>query len=388
MTLFYDRAAISGSARITKEGYFVADALVAKANNIQDYRRGELGITDGDPNALVRVFRPESAVFAVDSLRSASRLPITIAHPPVLVDATNWREYAKGETGEEILRDGEFIRVPIRVTDAGAVHTVQDDHREFSLGYQANIELRAGEYQGQAYDAVLSDIRYNHLAACKSARGGPELTITDERVTPAQEVHPVSTIMVDGFSVNLTDAAATGAAIGKLVAERDALKIDIAAKDDKAVKDAAELVTKDAKIIELTDAAEKAKLTPAQLRDAATGYARTIADAKRLGVAVTDDMSADDAKKAAVTAKMGDAAKSYTDEHVAIAFDTLVAGLPAETGATPPPGTPPAVVRDALGQVIGDGANVVDANKAFEDARSKRFQRLETAHQGAVSTGA
>ena len=45
---FHDRATISGKARITREGYFVADALVAKANNIQDYRAVELGpMVDG-----------------------------------------------------------------------------------------------------------------------------------------------------------------------------------------------------------------------------------------------------------------------------------------------------------------------------------------------------
>ena len=112
---FHDRATISGKARITREGYFVADALVATPNNIQDYRAVELGLTDRDPGQVVRVFRPEAAVFAVDTILSASRLPITLDHPPTLVDASNWREYAKGETGEEIMRDGEFMRVPIRV---------------------------------------------------------------------------------------------------------------------------------------------------------------------------------------------------------------------------------------------------------------------------------
>jgi hypothetical protein len=387
MTIFYDRATISGQARITKEGYFVADALVAKANNIQEYRAAELGLTDRDPTEVIRVFRPEREIFAVDSLKTASRMPITLDHPPAMVDANNWREFARGETGEEILRDGEFLRVPIRVTDAGAVMSVQRDRQEFSLGYAAKIEMRAGEYQGQAYDAELADIRYNHLAACKNARGGPELRITDERDTslPAQGVQPVNAILVDGFSVNLTDAAATGAAISKLVAERDALKIDISARDTTITARDAELVTKGEEITRLTDDLAKAKLTPAQLRDAAAAHAKTIADAKRLGVTVTDDMSADDARKAAVAAKMGDKAAAYDDAQLAVAFDTLVAGLPADGGGAPP-ATPP--VRDALGAVIGDTANVVDANQAFADARAKRFQRMETAHTGAVSTGA
>lgn len=383
MTLFYDRATI-GTARITPQGYLVADALVAKANNIQEYRAAELGLTDRDPNDVVRVFRPENQVFAVDSLKSASRMAITLDHPVkdgagVMVDANNWREFARGETGEEILRDGEFIRVPIRVTDAGAVDSVLHDRQEFSLGYAARIELTPGTFNDQAYDASLADIRYNHLAACKSARGGPELRITDERtIVPTREVPIMSTVTVDGFSVNLTDAAATGAAIAKLVAERDALVIDNSAEKGKVVAKDAELTTAQGEITTLKDELAAAKLTPAQLRDAAGAYAKTLADAKRLGVTVTDDMDTLAAKRAAVSAKMGDAAKDYSDDHVAIAFDTLVAGLPAVDA--PPAGTPP--VRDALGAVIGDTANVVDAEQAFADARAKRFARMETAHLG------
>lgn len=388
MTLFYDRAQISGRATITKEGYFVADALVAKANNIQSYRAAELGLTDRDPNDVVRVFRPERAVFAVDSLKTASRLPITIDHPVkdgagVMVDAANWREFVRGETGEEILRDGDFIRVPIRVTDAGAVTAVQRDHQEFSLGYGARLELTPGVHDGQAYDAELTDISYNHLAACVAARGGPELRITDERTAiPAQGVQPVTIATIDGLPVNLADATAAKTVVEKLVADRDSAVVDNKAHLRTIAERDATIATRDGEIITLKDELEKAKLTPAQLRDAGVAHAKTVADGKRLGVAVTDEMSADDVRKAAVTAKLGDKAANYTADQFAAAFDSLVANLPADGDA------PSAPVRDALGAIIGDAANVVDAGKAFTDARNKRFERFGTAHKAAASTGA
>lgn len=375
---FHDRATISGKARITPEGYFVADALVARANNIQDYRASELGITDRDANAVVRVFRPESEVFHADSIKSASRLPITLDHPPVLVDASNWREFAKGETGEEIMRDGEFMRVPIRVNDAGAVGSIQTDRQEFSMGYEARIDLTPGVHDGQAYDARLADIRYNHLAACKLARGGPELRITDERQI-AQGVEPVTTKVIDGLPVNLADPATAVAVVDRLVAARDAANTDCGAHLATIATRDADISTKDAEITRLTDELGKAKLTPAQLRDAATSHARILADAKRLGVAITDDMDADTARKAAVTAKIGDKAAAYNDDQVAVAFDALVAGLPAEGQ----PGGPVPVVDATLNGVLGDQTGVVvDGNKAFADARQKRFDRYENAHRG------
>jgi hypothetical protein len=357
---------------------------VARANNIQAYRASELGITDRDPNSVVRVFRPASEVFSVDSLRTASRLPITLDHPvkdgqAVMVDASNWREFAKGESGEEILRDGEFVRVPIRITDAAAVNSVQHERPEFSLGYAAQISLQSGVHDGEPYDAVMTNLRYNHLAACKAARGGAELRITDERTVPIIGAPAVTIRTINGISVNLTDATAVASAIDTLVADRDSAVTDLKGARSTIAERDATIAARDAEIVRLTDELGKAKLTPAQLRDAAAVYARTIADAKRLGVTVTDEMDAEAAQRAAVNAKIGDKAKAYTPEQVAVAFDALVAQLPADDGKG---GTP---VVDALGKVIGDAANVTDARAAFGEARAKRFERFNTAHLGAAA---
>lgn len=387
MTLFYDRATISGGARITPEGYFVADALVARANNVQEYRASELGLNDRDPNSIVRVFRPESEVFAADSVRTAVRLPITLDHPvkngvPVMVDATNWKEFAGGQTGEDVLRDGEFLRVPLRITDADAVRSVKDDRQEFSLGYSAKIKLESGTFADQAYDAVLSDIRYNHLAACVAARGGSELRIVDERppVTPAATgANAVKNILVDGLPVNVADAAAAEATISKLLTDRAAAQADV--QDTRAKLSTAEttIAARDAEIVGLKDELGKAKLSPQALRDAAASYARTVATAKALGATVTDAMDEPAARKAAVVAKLGDKAAAYNDEQVATAFDVLAAQLPA--GSTTPAAPGAAPVTDALAAVIGDQPQAQgDQAKAFTDARAKRFSRYENAH--------
>lgn len=382
MTLFYDRATISGKARITPQGYFVADALVARANNIQDYRAGELGLTDRDPNAVVRVFRPEAEVFAVDSLKSASRLPVTLDHPvqagkAVMVDATNWREFAKGETGEEILRDGEFLRVPIRVTDAGAVASVQTDRQEFSLGYAAEIRMQDGSFEGQAYDAVATNLRYNHLAACRTARGGPELRITDER--PANGGNPMpNLVIVDGMPVDAANPQAAETAIVNLRTARDtALN---AVTDGQTALAAANttIAARDAEIVTLKDAVTAAKLSPQALRDAAASYSRTMAKAKALGATVTDAMDEAAVQAAVVTHKMGDAAKGYTAEQNAAAFAALTAGVADAPGDLQP-------VTDGLRTVIGDGpVSLGDQAKQFADARNARFARFGTAHTGAV----
>jgi hypothetical protein len=380
MAYLFDRAEIkAGKAKITAEGYLVADALVGRANNIQAYRAAELGLTDRDPNETVRVFRPEKEVFATDSLETLTRLPITLNHPVkdgqgVMVDANNWREFVRGESGEEILRDGEFIRVPVRITDAGAVTSVQRTHPEFSLGYTCKIDPTPGVYDGQPYDASVTDIRYNHLAACAVARGGAELRITDER-TVAQGATAVNTRTINGIAVNLTDAAAVASAIDTLIADRDSAALDLKAAQETIVARDASIVAKDAEIAglktQLADASD-----PARLRDAAAEHAKVLENAKRLGATVTDAMSTTDARRAAVAVKMGDAAKDYGDDHTKIAFDTLVANL----GDAAPPAS------DPLKTVLGDAANVVDAAADFAAARAARFDRLHNGHRTASAS--
>lgn len=381
MTLLTDRAKISGTARITPEGYFVADALVAQANNVQDYRAFELGLTDRDPQEVVRVFRPEAEVFAADSLATAARLPITLDHPAkdgksVMVDANNWQEFSRGQTDDQVLRDGQFIRVPLRVTDAGAVASLLTDRQEFSLGYDANIVFQAGTHDGQAYDAVATNLRYNHLAACRAARGGPQLRIVDERPAPRQtEVNTMPHIvMVDGLPVDVANPETAATVVKNAVGARDTANAALEASQQTVGARDATIAAKDAEISNLKDQVEKAKLSPQALRDAAASYSRSVLKAKALGATVTDSMDEPAVVAAAVKHKLGDKAANYTPEQNAAAFDALEA----------PAGSIPAQTGDSLAAVLGDQpANLGDAVAAATKARDARFGRFTTAHAGA-----
>ncbi len=374
-----------GRATITPEGYFVADAYVAQANNIQEYTAAELGITDRAAHETIRVFRDEADVFAQASLETATRLPITLDHPSVMVDARNWRDFAKGETGEEIMRDGERMRVPIRVTDEAAVASVQTDRQEFSLGYTAEIVMDAGEYKGEAYDAKATEIRYNHLAACRTARGGPELRITDQRPPQNGAKTMPKIVMVDGAPVDVANPDAAEMTVNHLITARDTAQAALESAVETVTARDATIVERDATIVTLTDQAKP--LTPAALRDASQGYTRTRRQGELLGATVTDEMDVPAIHAAAVAVKLGDAAKDYTPEQNVIAFDTLAAQLGDDD-------TNDANVIDAnvdpLRANIADGGGkpVTDAKQALADAKAKRLDRLNNAHRNRGASAA
>jgi hypothetical protein len=375
MPFFTDRVQIAGSARITRDGYFVADALVGKANNIQEYFASELDLKDRKPDDIVRVFRPEDEVFAKDALATLAHRPITIDHPSESVTAANWRKLAVGDVGGEVARDGEFIKVPLKVMDAGAVDAIQTDHREFSLGYAASLDFVDGEYQSQPYDAVMRNFRYNHLAAVKAARGGPELRIVDERPNDRRkpsDAAPVSspqdqsrkpnmhTLIIDGLQVTEVSDQAK-AAIEKLQGQVTSLTTAKDAADTQVATLTTDKATLEAKVTTLEKQLGDAKLSPQQLRDAAKAYQATVDKAKALGVTVGDDMDEPAIMKAVVTSKVGDAAKDWSDVQIAASFATLTKDAQAP-------------VADALRSTIAGGvASFADASAVRDAARAMQY---------------
>jgi hypothetical protein len=173
----YDAVSLAGGIRPTKNGYLAANARVARTG-IQVYRGWEIGRPDMDK---VRIYRPPEEVFKRDALKSLAHIPVTYTHPPDTVDATNWDQYSVGHTGGDVVRDGDYVRVPMMLCDRGAIDAYRRDGvKELSVGYSCELDWTPGTTKdGQAYDAVQKDIRGNHLAVVPVARGGEFLRLGD-----------------------------------------------------------------------------------------------------------------------------------------------------------------------------------------------------------------
>ena len=341
-----DRVSVSAPRR-TADGYLVADAKVARTG-VQDYLGSELGRPD---MPIVRLYRPPEEVFAQDAMHSYAYRPLTIEHPTQMVDSATWKAVSAGQTGAEVVRDGEFVRVPLVLMDATAISAYESGKRELSMGYTAEIVFRDGVTpDGQPYDAVQTNLRMNHLALVDKARGGAQLRIGDGGAPGAsnpgphhQKKEPTmsdKTILVDGLSVVTNDAGAQ--AIGKLQAQlKDAqtaqASADHAHQTAIATKDA-EIAKRDAEIDSLkgqvlSDAALDQRV---QQRGDLIGKAKAIHDADYSGK--TDA----EVRKAAVVAKLGDAAiAGKPDAYIEARFDILA------DSAKP---------RDPVAQAMRDGA--------------------------------
>jgi len=327
---FTDATSLSGT-RITADGYLVADVLCARTG-CQTYLASELGMV-GD---TVTVFRPESAVFSKDSMATFAGKPVTLGHPPEMVTADNWKTYAIGDIGEDIARDGEFIRVPIKMMDAAAIRAVNDGTREISMGYTTPIAMQDGVApDGTPYQAVQTGpIKINHLALVDRARGGSNLRIGDADhwgaspipqadMKGSQMADTLRKIVVDGLQVETTDAGATAIEkLTKTIATKDA-EIADASVAHKAALDAKDgvLAAKDAEIAKL----KAEKLSDADLDARVASRVDLVGKAKAVAKDLdTKGMSDADIRKAAVVAALGDAAVADKSEaYIEARFDML-----------------------------------------------------------------
>lgn len=324
---FTDRAQIGGMKE-TQDGYLVGSLRCARTG-IQDYLGVELGLPTMD---VISVYRPESEVFSRDSLASYANKPISDDHPPVNVDATNWKEYGKGDIGSDVVRDGEFVSVSYKIMDGDTIAKVKAGKAEVSMGYMAEIDFTDGVTpDGKAYQAIQKNIRINHLAIVDRGRAGSECGfndgVTNWGASPTTKVlgdHNVDlkTLIVDGLTVETTEQGL--ASVNKIAdAKNEAVK---ALNDAKVAHDAAinakdaELAAKDAEI----DALKDAKLSDAEIDAKVQARSDLLATAKMLADADYTGLSDAGIKKAAVVAKLGDAAiDGKTDAYIDARFDIL-----------------------------------------------------------------
>lgn len=330
MLNFSDKVSTS-AVRKTADGYLVADAAVARTG-IQNYLGREVGKPD---MPIVRVYRPAEQVFSKDAMKTYAHRPMTNDHPSVAVNAENWKDYAVGQTGGDVMRDGEFVRVPLVLMDQKAINDWENGKVELSMGYSADIVFQKGVTDsGEEYDAIQTNLQMNHLALVDKARGGDKLRIGDKGtpdiISPAQPNEGghmadsnLRKVIVDGLSVETTEQGAqaiekltkqVGDAKAETTALADSHKAAIAAKD-------AEIAKKDAEI----DALKGKVMNAAALDAAVIARADLIAKAKTVADQDYTGKSEAEIRKMAVAKKFGDSAVAdKSAEYIEARFDIAV----------------------------------------------------------------
>jgi len=169
MRIRYDSAPLE-KPRKHHSGYLRCDGYVTRVGVLTYH------LPDGSTR---REFRPPEEVFRTDSLETLKMVPVTDGHPP---EGLLKPEFAKlrtvGYAGENIRVDGQRVAAPLVLHDKAAIDAVESKkRRELSAGYLLDLEMKSGVWNGQRYDAIQRNIRYNHIALTDKGRAGPDVAI-------------------------------------------------------------------------------------------------------------------------------------------------------------------------------------------------------------------
>lgn len=153
----------AGSTYFNEQG-FLHDTPIVTSTGIFEY-----GLPDGGVRRELRL--PEH-VFDKQSLASYAGKPVIITHDAGAIDKNNVMKEIVGTIISEGFQDGEDVRCKVVIHDIDKVK--RTPYRELSLGYNLDLIEEPGEWNGEKYDAIQTNIRINHLAIVDKARAGEQ----------------------------------------------------------------------------------------------------------------------------------------------------------------------------------------------------------------------
>lgn len=231
MATRYD-AGLLGKIERTPQGGARIPAVLTRVG-ILPYRN-----RDGSPRLE---FRPPEEVFRQDSLATLRSATVTEGHSTWVTPET-WQGHARGHVAESSVRqDGDLVVAELVVQASTPLKRIDTSElRELSCGYECDYDPTPGEWNGQRYDGVQRNIRYNHVAllGANEGRAGRECAmrldsataVCDEFPAPAGQQPPgtregikTMQIRIDGKDYDVSKPEGVTALHAAFDAQREAL---------------------------------------------------------------------------------------------------------------------------------------------------------------------
>ena len=145
-------------------------------HEIPDYEA--LGL---EPNKVYMLLR--DPVELQKATLTFNRLQVLSKHIPsfVGINESEWKPFVVGTTGTDASFVHPYLNNSMTIWDAVAIAGIEKDvQKEISCGYRYTPVMIPGEYDGQKYDGVMTDIIGNHVALVESGRAGSDVVVGDK----------------------------------------------------------------------------------------------------------------------------------------------------------------------------------------------------------------
>ena len=178
--LVYDKNVFSSEREIDPNGFLrVGSSNITRTQvagylgkEIPNYKEFEL-----EPDKIYYVLRPEAEL--KKAVETFNNLPLTRKHIEIDVDNVP-KEDIVGSLGDSAVYEDGFIKNSLIVYDQKYIDRIQNGkQKELSCGYRYTPVRQSGEFEGQHYDFVMTDIVGNHVALVKEGRAGHDVVVSD-----------------------------------------------------------------------------------------------------------------------------------------------------------------------------------------------------------------
>lgn len=213
--------------------------------------------------SMRREYRPAEEVLSPASLATLAHAPVTDLHPEqngirIPVTPENYKALAVGHIAEDVRPMSDHVAATALIQDQGMIQKIESgDRRECSAGYNCALDLTPGTTdQGEDYDVIQRNIRYNHVALGPRDWGRAGSTValrldSGDAIQAPQKETTVEKETINGVEY-VVGSAEWRAAKNKLVTDANAARDLAQGRADaaeKAVKDARN-VAPDPKVVQ------------------------------------------------------------------------------------------------------------------------------------------
>ena len=129
-------------------------------------------------------YKPPEELFKIQTIDSLKNVAVTDKHPQeMFIRPYNSQRLMVGFVcGEPRIEQDYYLSSEIILTRQDIIDSViqkfqSGENQEVSAGYSASIQEAQGNYNGEKYNAIQTDIVFNHVAMVDIGRAGKEVRL-------------------------------------------------------------------------------------------------------------------------------------------------------------------------------------------------------------------
>lgn len=177
IALAFDRASVR---TIDKDGRLhvsvtnISKAMVCPYYGSEIPGCDELGL---DPDKIYMLLRDPDEL--AKGAATSNNIQLLEIHEAVNANEPK-QELTIGSTGTDGVFESPYLQNSLVVWDAKAIRRIErGETQELSCGYHYQPDMIPGVYEGEAYDGVMRNIIFNHVALVERGRAGPDVVVGD-----------------------------------------------------------------------------------------------------------------------------------------------------------------------------------------------------------------